>query len=156
MFVNAALDEVAGTTDALGLTMVQLHGDEGPAFCAEVARRTGAKVVKAARVRSRADVQALRAVPHRLPPARRPPPRPLRRDGGDLRLGAGGGAPLGTPLILSGGLTPRERRRPRSRPSGPSRSTPRAARRRPRESRTPTKLRAFAAAVQGGVVAAGT
>ena len=31
--------------------MVQLHGDEGPPFCAEVARRTGAKVIKAARVR---------------------------------------------------------------------------------------------------------
>ena len=31
--------------------MVQLHGDEGPAFCAEVARRTGAQVIKAARVR---------------------------------------------------------------------------------------------------------
>ena len=30
----------------------------GPAFCAEVARRTGAKVVKAIRVRSRATLQA--------------------------------------------------------------------------------------------------
>ena len=59
VFVNATLDEVAGTADALGLTMLQLHGDEGPAFCGEVARRTGAKVVKAARVRSGADVQAL-------------------------------------------------------------------------------------------------
>ena len=39
--------------------MVQLHGDEGPAFCAEVARRTGCKVIKAARVASRADIQAL-------------------------------------------------------------------------------------------------
>ena len=31
----------------------------GPAFCAEVARRTGCRVIKAARVRGRADVQAL-------------------------------------------------------------------------------------------------
>ena len=38
---------------AIGLTMVQLHGDEGPAFCAEVARRTGAKVIKAAPVAAR-------------------------------------------------------------------------------------------------------
>ena len=30
--------------------MVQLHGDEGPSFCAEVARRTGARVIKAAQV----------------------------------------------------------------------------------------------------------
>src|SRR6185503_20785567 len=40
VFVNAHLDEVTELVDALGLTMVQLHGDEGPAYCAEVARRT--------------------------------------------------------------------------------------------------------------------
>jgi phosphoribosylanthranilate isomerase len=61
VFVNQHLDEVAGLVDGLGLTMVQLHGDEGPAFCAEVARRTGAKVIKAAQVRTGADVQALEA-----------------------------------------------------------------------------------------------
>jgi phosphoribosylanthranilate isomerase len=59
VFVNAPLDEVAAVADGLGLTMIQLHGDEGPAFCAEVARRTGAKVMKAARVRTGADVIAL-------------------------------------------------------------------------------------------------
>jgi len=59
VFVNAPLAEVTGTADGLGLTMVQLHGDEGPAYCAEVARRTGAKVMKAARVRSGADIAAL-------------------------------------------------------------------------------------------------
>jgi phosphoribosylanthranilate isomerase len=59
VFVNPTLDEVAGTADAVGLTMVQLHGDEGPAFCGEAARRTGCKVIKAARVRSGADIQAL-------------------------------------------------------------------------------------------------
>ncbi len=61
VFVNQHLDEVTGLVDGLGLTMVQLHGDEGPAFCGEVARRTGAKVVKAAPVRSQADVRALEA-----------------------------------------------------------------------------------------------
>jgi phosphoribosylanthranilate isomerase len=59
VFVNAPLDEVTGTADGLGLTMIQLHGDEGPAYCAEVARRTGAKVMKAARVRTGADVAAI-------------------------------------------------------------------------------------------------
>jgi phosphoribosylanthranilate isomerase len=59
VFVNAPLDEVAGVADGLGLTMIQLHGDEGPSYCAEVARRTGAKVMKAARVRTGADVPAL-------------------------------------------------------------------------------------------------
>ncbi|MGB2710460.1 MAG: phosphoribosylanthranilate isomerase, partial [Conexibacter sp.] len=61
VFVNAHLDEVAAAADEFGLTLVQLHGDEGPAYCAEVARRTGAKVIKAARVRGAEDVQALRS-----------------------------------------------------------------------------------------------
>jgi phosphoribosylanthranilate isomerase len=59
VFVNAPLDEVAATVDALGLTMVQLHGEEGPAYCDEVRRRTGAKVIKAARVAGAADLQAI-------------------------------------------------------------------------------------------------
>ena len=59
VFVNPTLDEVARTADAVGLTMLQLHGDEGPVFCGEAARRTGCKVIKAARVRSGADIQSL-------------------------------------------------------------------------------------------------
>src|SRR5918992_6191975 len=55
VFVNATLDEIAHAADALMLSHVQLHGDEGPAFCSEVARRTGAKVIKAVRVASVAD-----------------------------------------------------------------------------------------------------
>jgi phosphoribosylanthranilate isomerase len=61
VFVNAPLDEIAATADAASLTMVQLHGDEGPSFCDEVRRRTGCKVIKAVRVRSGADIQALNA-----------------------------------------------------------------------------------------------
>jgi phosphoribosylanthranilate isomerase len=61
VFVNPTLDDVAATADAVGLTMLQLHGDEGPAYCSEAARRTGCKVIKAARVRSGADIQALAA-----------------------------------------------------------------------------------------------
>ena len=59
VFQNAKLDHVVGTAESLDLTIVQLHGDEGPSYCAEVARRTGAKVMKASRVRTRADVVAL-------------------------------------------------------------------------------------------------
>jgi len=59
VFVNPTLDEIARTADAVGLTMLQMHGDEGPAFCAEAGRRTGCKVIKAARVRSGADIQSL-------------------------------------------------------------------------------------------------
>lgn len=61
VFVNATLDQVARAADEIGLTLLQLHGDEGPAFCAEAARRTGCRVIKAARVRSGADIQALSA-----------------------------------------------------------------------------------------------
>ena len=61
VFANAPLSRVATVADAVGLSLVQLHGDEGPSYCAEIARRTGAKVMKAVRVRSREQVVALRA-----------------------------------------------------------------------------------------------
>jgi len=53
------MDEVVHAADLLGLTHLQLHGDEVPAFATETARRTGAKIIKAARVASGADLQAL-------------------------------------------------------------------------------------------------
>jgi phosphoribosylanthranilate isomerase len=59
VFVNATLDEIAGLTEALGLTHVQLHGDEGPSFCTAVAQRTGVKVIKAARIATAADLRDL-------------------------------------------------------------------------------------------------
>jgi len=106
VFVNATLDHVAATADAVGLTMVQLHGDEGPAYCAEAARRTGCKVIKAVRVRSGADVRGLAAFHtdyHLL-------------DSYTAGVPGGTGETFSweiarthrgkTPLILSGGLTP--------------------------------------------------
>ena len=59
VFVNPTLEELAHAADELHLSHVQLHGDEGPAFCAEAARRTGAKVIKAVRIASAADFQDL-------------------------------------------------------------------------------------------------
>jgi phosphoribosylanthranilate isomerase len=61
VFVNATLDEVAATADRARLTLLQLHGDEGPAYCAEAARRTGCKVMKAVRVKDAAQLRGLRA-----------------------------------------------------------------------------------------------
>src|SRR3954470_19093151 len=61
VFVNATLDEVARMADRVGLTMLQLHGEEGPAYCAEAHRRTGARVIKARALGDRGDVQALDA-----------------------------------------------------------------------------------------------
>jgi phosphoribosylanthranilate isomerase len=57
VFVNQPLDEIAGLADAIGLTHVQLHGDEGPSFCTAVAQRTGCRVIKAVRVASAADLR---------------------------------------------------------------------------------------------------
>ena len=59
MFVNPTLDEVAHAVEAIGLTHVQLHGDEGPAFCAAVAQRTGARVIKALASPRRADIREI-------------------------------------------------------------------------------------------------
>jgi len=61
VFVNAPLDEVVGVIESVPLTIVQLHGDEGPSYCEEAGRRTGLKVMKAGRVRDGAAVRALSA-----------------------------------------------------------------------------------------------
>jgi len=58
IFVNPALRDVEERSAAIGLTLVQLHGDEGPQFCGEVARRTGCPVIKAVRVGNSGDVRA--------------------------------------------------------------------------------------------------
>jgi phosphoribosylanthranilate isomerase len=99
VFENATLDHVAGTAERVGLSVVQLHGDEGPSFCGEVARRTGAKIIKAVRVRTREEVHALRAFHTDF-----------------HMLDGGGGEPFtwslarerrsDVPLVLAGGLTP--------------------------------------------------
>lgn len=61
VFVNPELDEVAKAVEDAGLTMVQLNGEEGPSFCAETARKTGVKVIKAVHVASAADIHAAEA-----------------------------------------------------------------------------------------------
>ena len=61
VFVNPELEEVDKAVEDAGLTMVQLNGNEGPSFCAEVARRSGVRVIKAIHVASAADVHAAAA-----------------------------------------------------------------------------------------------
>lgn len=61
VFVNPELGAVAKAVEDVGLTMVQLNGEEGPSFCAEVARKTGVKVAKAVHVSSAADIHAAEA-----------------------------------------------------------------------------------------------
>ena len=106
VFVNATLEEIAHAADELHLSHVQLHGDEGPAFCAEAGRRTGAKVIKAMRIATAADFQDLERFHtdlHLLDTSA----RGLRGGSGqtwDWALAARRRRHV--PVILSGGLTP--------------------------------------------------
>jgi phosphoribosylanthranilate isomerase len=106
VFVNQTLDEVTALADMLHLSLIQLHGDEGPAYAKEIARRTGAKVIKSQSVRLASDVvavQAFRTDFHLLD---------THREG--LRGGTGETFDWSmlarrrseVPLILSGGLNP--------------------------------------------------
>ncbi|MEX1141772.1 MAG: phosphoribosylanthranilate isomerase [Thermoleophilaceae bacterium] len=61
VFVNATLDDVTLAADRFRLTLLQLHGDEGPAYCREAARRTGCGVMKAVRIRDAVSVRGLGA-----------------------------------------------------------------------------------------------
>jgi phosphoribosylanthranilate isomerase len=106
VFVNAHLDEVVELADGVGLTMLQLHGEEGPSYCQEAARRSGLKVIKAARVRDAASVRgvlAYRTDFHMLDTY-----VPGRHGGTGERFDWSLAAEHKTdiPLILSGGLRP--------------------------------------------------
>jgi phosphoribosylanthranilate isomerase len=106
VFVNPHLDQVASAVADEGLSIVQLNGEEGPSFCAEVARRTGAKVIKAIHVSSAADIHAAEAyrTDFHMFDTRR----------GDLRGGTGktfdwdllAGRRSEVPAIVAGGLRP--------------------------------------------------
>jgi len=106
VFVNPKLDQVEAAVADEGLSIVQLNGEEGPSFCTEVARRTGAKVIKAIHVSSAADVRgadALHTDFHMFDTRR-----------GDLWGGTGetfdwellAGRHSAVPEIVSGGLRP--------------------------------------------------
>lgn len=106
VFVNAVLEEVELLADRCSLGMLQLHGDEGPAYCREAARRTGCKVMKAARVRDASSIRGLERfrVDYHLLDAHRPDRRGGTGETFDWEL-VGTHRPS-VPLVLSGGLTP--------------------------------------------------
>ena len=106
VFVNPTLDELAAEVEGIGFSHLQLHGDEGPAFCTEAARRTGCKIIKAAQVATEGDIRDLerfRTDFHMLDAA-----------AGAMRGGSGrtwewellSARRSKVPLILSGGLGP--------------------------------------------------
>jgi phosphoribosylanthranilate isomerase len=106
VFVNPTLEALARAAEDESLTMIQLHGGEGAAFCREAARRTGCKVIKAIRVRSKADVRAAEAfrTDFHLLDAYRPGAHGGTGAAFDWELLADRRSEV--PLILAGGLTP--------------------------------------------------
>ena len=109
VFVNAPLQEVLHTSDELDLNLLQLHGEEGPSYCAEVKRASGARVIKAGQVSGPGDVRDLERFHvdfHLLDARSRVPARRELRGGTgetfDWRLLAARRSKV--PLILSGGL----------------------------------------------------
>jgi phosphoribosylanthranilate isomerase len=111
VFVNAPLEQVLGAADELGLTLLQLHGDEGPAYCAEAGHRSGARVIKAVQVSSVGDVRDVERfhVDYHLLDARAAEPgrQGLRGGTGESFEWSLLAARRSTaPLILSGGLRP--------------------------------------------------
>jgi phosphoribosylanthranilate isomerase len=111
VFVNATFEEIERHVRDLGLSLIQLHGDEGPTFCAEAARRTGTKAIKAIQIAGAGDVRQLGRyhVDFHLADA-----KARSREAKRLRGGTGETFDWGllasrrsdTPLILSGGLGP--------------------------------------------------
>jgi phosphoribosylanthranilate isomerase len=105
---NETLDRIMGR---LGPDLIQLHGKEDPARVAAVARRTGAKVIKALAVSEAADLDAARdyetVADHLMFDAK--PPKDAERPGG---LGASFdwslliGRRFQRPWFLAGGLDP--------------------------------------------------
>lgn len=107
VFVNQSLDEIAALADMLHLSIVQLHGEEGPAFATEVRRRTGAKVIKAQSVRLASDVlavQAFHAIEYHLLDTYREGQRGGTGETFDWRMLDRRSTDV--PLIMSGGLSP--------------------------------------------------
>jgi phosphoribosylanthranilate isomerase len=106
VFVNATLERIAEAADHCGLTLVQLHGDEGPSFCSEVSRRTGCRLVKAFRVRSGAEIRAAAAfrTDFHLFDAYRPGAPGGTGESFDWELVSA--RRTGIPAIVAGGLTP--------------------------------------------------
>ena len=103
VFVNQPMDDVLAVADIVGLTAIQLHGDEVPETYARLPRR----VIKAVPVRDASAAGAARAVPASatvLLDAH----DPVRRGGTGSTVDWSIAAAIARqrPVILSGGLTP--------------------------------------------------
>ncbi len=139
---------MASAADRCSLTLLQLHGDEGPAYCDEAARRTGCKVMKAVQVRDAAPLTRRCAPTTSTSTCSTPTSRSCAGGTGetfDWELDRRTAAPV--PLVLSGGSRPTTsaRRSPRR---GRSRSTRASGTEAEPGRKDPAKLEAFFRAVE--------
>jgi phosphoribosylanthranilate isomerase len=111
LFVDPTDALIEAVLAALPLGLIQLHGAEDPARCAEIRARFGLPVMKALGIAEPADLQALAdfapAVDRFLLDAKPPPGAALpggNANAFDWRLTAGRTIPR--PWLLAGGLTP--------------------------------------------------
>jgi indole-3-glycerol phosphate synthase/phosphoribosylanthranilate isomerase len=108
VFVNEAIDEVIATRDAVGLSAIQLGGDETPEYCAALAARVSCPLMKSLRLRDDADLDRLDtyALAGATPLLDAHVPGMYGGSGtrGNWELARRAAARW--PIILSGGLTP--------------------------------------------------
>jgi phosphoribosylanthranilate isomerase len=105
VFVNTPLDDILNTLGSVPLTVLQLHGDEGPAYCAEAKRRSGLKVIKAVRAKDAHAIRTLSAFPTDFHMVDAYVPGTYGGTGERVDWELAAAHPGDTPLILSGGLT---------------------------------------------------
>lgn len=153
LFVDPTDEEIAATLAALPLDLIQLHGAETPARCAEVRARFGRPVMKALGIANRGDLAVLAdyapVVDRFLLDAKAPPGAAL--PGGnaasfDWSLLAGEAVPR--PWLLAGGLTP-ENVAEALRAAGAPGVDVSSGVERARGVKDPARIRAFTAAARG-------
>lgn len=111
VFVNATEQEITEKVSRLKLDILQLHGEETPAFCVYIHQRTGLPILKAISIRDEEDFQL--ALPYQYLTC-------LHAFVFDTKCGTGGGsgrkfdwrileAYQGTkPFLLAGGIAPQD------------------------------------------------
>jgi indole-3-glycerol phosphate synthase/phosphoribosylanthranilate isomerase len=109
VFVNEPVEQILATVESVGLSAIQLSGDESSAYCADLASRTPVTIIKALRPRTAADFERLDAYALAGAALLIDTPAPAGVYGGtgqtsDWALARE--AARRWPIILSGGLTP--------------------------------------------------
>jgi phosphoribosylanthranilate isomerase len=102
VFVNRPLDEIEKIVDYCGLDLVQLHGDEDPAYCSML----GDRAIKALRVRGNTDLVEVDKYPCRAVLLDGYESAGRRADGSGFDWRMVSVFDAGLPIIVAGGLTP--------------------------------------------------